>query len=208
MPWTIAHQASLSITNSQSLLKLLSSIRWCHPTISLSVLPFSSHLQPFPASGSFSRSQFFASGGQRIGVSASASILPINIEDWFPLGWTGLILQSKGLSRIFSNTTIQKHQFFGAQFSLMSNSHIHIESESEVAQSCPPLCNPMDCSLPGSSIHGIFQARILEWVAISFSRRSSLPRDWTWISRIVGRCFTAWTTREATSMHIWLLEKP
>ena len=100
--------------------------RWCHPTISSSVVYFSSCLQSFPASGSFLRSQFFPSGGQRIGVSASASVLPMNIQDWFPWGWTGWIsLQSKGLSRVFSNTTVQKHQFFSAQLSLWSNSHIH-----------------------------------------------------------------------------------
>ena len=91
---------------------------WCHPTISSSVVPFSSCLQSFPTSGSFQMSQFFASGGQSIGDSASASVLPINIQDWFPLGWTGWIsLQSKGLSRVFSNTTVQKHQFFSAQLS-------------------------------------------------------------------------------------------
>ena len=101
-------------------------IGWCHPTISSSVIPFSSCLQSFPASGSFSMSQFFASGGQSIGVSASTSVLPMNIQDWFPLGLTDLIsLQSKGLSRVFSNTTVQKHQFFSAQSSLWSNSHIH-----------------------------------------------------------------------------------
>ena len=99
---------------------------WCHPTILSSVIPFSSCLPSFPASGSFSMSQFFASGGQRIGVSASASVLPMNIQDWFPLGWTGWISsQFKGLSRVFSNTTVQKHQFFGAQLSSQSNSHIH-----------------------------------------------------------------------------------
>ena len=99
---------------------------WCHPTISSSVMPFSSHLQSFSASGSFQMSQFFASGGQSIGVSASVSVLPVNFQDWFPLGWTGWIsLQSKGLSRVFSNTTVQKHQFFGTQFPLWSNSHIH-----------------------------------------------------------------------------------
>ena len=82
---------------------------WCHPTISSSVIPFSSYLQSFPASGSFPVSQLFASGGQTIGVSASASVLPMNIQDWFPLGWNGWIyLQSKGLSRVFSNTTVQK----------------------------------------------------------------------------------------------------
>ena len=93
--------------------------RWCHPIISSSVMPFSSHLQSFPASRSFQMSQFFAAGGQSIGVSASASVLTKNIQDWFPLGWTGWIsLQSKELSRVFSSTTVQKHQFFGAQLSL------------------------------------------------------------------------------------------
>ena len=93
--------------------------QWCHATISPSVIPFSSCLQSSPASGSFPRSQRFASGGQSIGASASASILPMNIQDWFPLGWTGWIsLQSKGLSKTFSNTTVQKHQFFGAQLTL------------------------------------------------------------------------------------------
>ena len=96
--------------------------RWCHPTISSSVVPFSSWLQSFPASGSFQISQFFTSGVQNIGVSASASVFPVNIQDWFPLGLTGLIsLQSKGLSRIFSSTTIQKHQFFSFQLSLWPN---------------------------------------------------------------------------------------
>ena len=92
---------------------------WCHPTISPSVIPFSSHLHSFPASRSFPMSQFFTSGGQNIGVSASASVLPMNIQDWFPLGWTGWIsLQSKRLWRVFSNTTGQKHQFFSTQLSL------------------------------------------------------------------------------------------
>ena len=101
--------------------------RWCHPIISSSVIPFSSCLQStFPASGSFLMSLLFSSGGQRIGASASASILPMNIQDWFPLGWTGWIsLQSKGLLRVFSNTTVQRHQFFHAQLSLCSNSHVH-----------------------------------------------------------------------------------
>ena len=94
------------------------SSQWCHPTISSSVVPFSSCLQSFPAPGSFPVSQFFTSGGQSIGASASASVLPMNIQDYFPLGWTGLIsFQSKGLSRVFSNTIVQKHQFC-AQLSL------------------------------------------------------------------------------------------
>ena len=95
------------------------SSQWGDPIISSSVVPFSSHLQSFPASGSFPVSQLLASGDQSVGASASASVLPMNIQDWFPLGWTGWIsLLSKGLSRVFSNTTAQKYQFFGAQVSL------------------------------------------------------------------------------------------
>ena len=105
---------------------LCPSSRWCHPTISSSVIPFSC-LQSFLASGSFPMSQFFASGGQSIGVSASASVLPMNTQDWSLLGWTGWISsQSEGLSRVFSNTTVQKHQLFGAQLSSQSNPHIQI----------------------------------------------------------------------------------
>ena len=93
--------------------------QWCHPTISSSVAPFSSCPQSFPSSGSFQMSQFFASGGQSIEVSASTSVLPMNTQDWTPLGWTGWIsLQSQGLSRVFFNTIVQKQQFFGAQLSL------------------------------------------------------------------------------------------
>ena len=106
--WTAARQASLSVTSSWVYPSSCPSSRWCHPTISSSVIPFSSRLQSFPASGSFPVSQFFASGGQSI--AASASVLPMNTQDWSPLGWTGWIsLQSKGLSRVFSNTTVQKH---------------------------------------------------------------------------------------------------
>ena len=95
------------------------SSRWCHPTISSSVVPFSSCPQSFPASGSFQMGQLFASDGQSIAVSASTSVLPMNTQDWSPLGWTGWISwQSKGLSRVFSNTTVQKYQFFGAQLSV------------------------------------------------------------------------------------------
>ena len=102
---------------------LCPSSRWCHPTVSSSVIPFSC-LQSFPASGSFPMSQLFASDGQSIGASASASVLPMSIQDWSPLGLTGWIsLQSKGLSRVFSNTTVWKHQFFSAQPSLWPNSH-------------------------------------------------------------------------------------
>ena len=102
------------------------SSQWCHPAISSSVIPFSSYSQSFPASESFPMSQLFTWGGQSTGVSALASFPPKNTQDWSPSEWTGWIsLQSKGLSRVFSNTTVQKHQFFGAQLPSQSNSHIH-----------------------------------------------------------------------------------
>ena len=131
---------------------------WCHPTISSSVIPFSSHLQYFPALGCLLMSEILLSGGQSI--AASASVLPMNIQDLFPLGLTGLIsLQFKGLSRVFTNTTVKKHQFFSAQLSFWSNSHIHTwllekPSVSSVTQSCQTLCYPMNCSthrLPSAS---------------------------------------------------------
>ena len=124
-PWTTAHQASLSITNSRSLPKLMS-IESVMPSSHLILCsPLLLHPQSFPASGSFPMSQLFAWGGQTTGVSALASFLPMNTQDWSPLGWTGWIsLQSKGLPRVFSNTTVQKHQFFGTQLSSQSNSHI------------------------------------------------------------------------------------
>ena len=101
--------------------------QWCHPLISFSFVPFSFYLQSFSASGSFLMSKFFRSGDQSIGASDSESVLPMNIRDWFPLGFTGWIsLQSKGLSRVLSNTAVQKHQFYGARPSLLSNSYIHI----------------------------------------------------------------------------------
>ena len=116
--WTRAHQAPCPSLTPGVHPNPCSSSQWCHPTISSSVIPFSSCSQSFPASGSFQMSQLFASGGQSIGVSASTSVLPMNTQDWSPLGWTGWIsLQSKGLSRVFSNTTVQKHQLFGIQLS-------------------------------------------------------------------------------------------
>ena len=121
-PWTAASQASLSITNFWSLLKLMC-IELVMPSNHFILCRPFSRSQSFPASGSFPISQFFASGGQNIGVSVSASVLPKNIQDWFPLGWTGWIsLQSKGLLRIFSNTSVWKQQFFGTHLSLWSNS--------------------------------------------------------------------------------------
>ena len=126
-PWTAARQASLSTTNSQSSLRfrsIESVMPFSHLT---SVVPFSSCPQSLPASESFPMSQLFAWGGQSTGVSALASFLPRNTQDWYPLEWTAWIsLQSMGLSRVFSNTTVQKHQFFSVQLSSQSNSHIHI----------------------------------------------------------------------------------
>ena len=120
--------------------------QWWHPTISPSVSPFSSCLQLFPASGYFLMSQFFASGGQSIGASVSTSVIWMNIQDWFCLGWTGWIsLQSKGLSRVFSNTTVQKHQFFSVQPSLWSNSHVYTQMREELksqAGSCKAAPGP------------------------------------------------------------------
>ena len=125
-PWISPRQASLSITNSRSSLRLNPSSQWCHPAISSSVVLFSSCPQSLPASESFPRSQLFAWGGQSTGVSALTSFLPKKSQGWSPLEWTGWIsLQSQGLSRVFSNTTVQKHQFFSAQPSSQSNSHIH-----------------------------------------------------------------------------------
>ena len=125
-PWTAAHQASLSFTISRNLPKLMSIDQWCLPTILASVIPFSSCPQSFPASGCFPVSQLFALGGPSIGVSALASALPMNIQGWLPLGFTGLIsLQFKWLSRVFSSTTVRKHQVFGSQLSLWFNSRIH-----------------------------------------------------------------------------------
>ena len=211
-PWTAACQASLSITNSWSLLKLMS-IKSVMPS-SHHVIPFSSCPQSLPAPGSFPKSQLFTWGGQSIGVSASESVLPMNTQDWSPSAWTGWIsLQSKGLSRVFSNTTVQKHQFFCAQLSSPSNSHINtrplekpsnVMNEMKSAQSCPTLCDPTDCSLLGSSLHGILQARILEWIAISFSRGSSQLRDRTQVSCTAGTHFNLWATREILPFKIWV----
>ena len=126
IPWIETRQASLSITNSRRSLNSRPSSRWSYPPISSSVVPFSSCPQSLPTSESFPMSQLFAWGSQSTGVSALASFLPKNTQGWSPLEWTGWIsLQSKGLSRVFSNTTVQKHQFFGTQLSSQSNSHIY-----------------------------------------------------------------------------------
>ena len=133
-PWIAARQASLSITNSRSLLKLMSIESVCHPTISSSVVPFSSCLQSFPASGSFPMSQVFTWGGQSTGVSALAAFLPKKSQGWSPSEGTGWIsLQSKGVSRVFSNTIVQKHQFFSAQLSMVQLSHLHMTTGKTIA---------------------------------------------------------------------------
>ena len=148
--------------------------QWCHPTISSSVIPLSSYLPSFPASGSFLTSPLFTLGGQSIGISASASVLPVNIQDWFPLGWTGLIsLQSKGLSRVFSNTTVKSINSSALSFLHSPTlTSIHAAAAAKSLQSCLTLCDPGDSSPPGSSVHRIFQARRLQWVAISYSKVS------------------------------------
>ena len=126
-PWTAAHQACLFLLSPGACSNSCPLSRWCHPTISSSVTPFSSCLQSFPGSGSFPTSWLFTSGGQSIGASASVSVLQINTQDWFSLGWTDWIsLESKWFSRVFFNTTVQKHPFFSVQPSLWSNTHIHI----------------------------------------------------------------------------------
>ena len=159
IPWTAALQASLFFTISWSLLKLMS-IELVMPSNRLILCsPFSSCLQYFPASGSFLMSQLFSSGSQSIGASASASVLPMNIRDWFP-GFVSLL--SKGLLSIFFNTTVQTHHFFYAQSSLS----LPAAAAAKSPQSCPTLCNPIDGSPPGSLVPGILQARTLEWVAI------------------------------------------
>ena len=125
-PWTATCQASLSFTISWSFFKLISIELWCHLNFSSSVISFSSCLQSFPESGSFPMSWLFSSGDQIIEASASASVLAMNIKGWILLGLTGwIVLQSKELSRVFSNTTNWKHQFFGTQLCFWSNSHIH-----------------------------------------------------------------------------------
>ena len=125
-PWIAAHQGSCPSATPRVHSNSCPLSRWCHPAISSSVVPFFSCHQSLPASESFPMSQLFPWGGQRIGVWASALVLPMNTQGWSPLGWTGWIsLQSKGLSRVFSNTTVQKHHFFSVQLSSQSNSHIH-----------------------------------------------------------------------------------
>ena len=165
--------------------------------------------QSFPVSESFPIGWLVASGGQSIEISAA--VLPINIQSWFHSRLTGLIsLLSKGRSRVLPNTMIWRHRFFSIQPSLLSNSHIHtcvyvcvcvcVCVCVLVAQLCLTLCNPTDYSPPGFSVHGILQARILEWIAIPFSKRTSHLRDQTLVSLITGRFFTVWATGKSVSI--------
>ena len=134
-PYGLQHTLPPCLSPNPRVYTNLCPLSWgCHPTISSSVIPFSFHLQSFPASGSFQMSQFFQSGGQSIGVWASASVLPVNVQDWFPLGLMGLIfLLSEGFSRVFSSTTVQKHQFFGTQPSMVQVSHPYMTTGKTIA---------------------------------------------------------------------------
>ena len=146
-PWTAAHQASLSSLSPRVCLNSCPLSQWCHPTILPSVVPLSSCPQSFPASGSFPISQLIISGGQSIGASASASVLPMIIQGWFLLWMTGLIsLQSKGLSRVFSNTKTWKHQFFHARPPSLSNSHPYTTTGKTIALTRWTFCPQSDVS--------------------------------------------------------------
>ena len=150
--------------------------QWCHPTISSSVMPFSSCLQSFPASGSFPMSQFFASSGQSIGVWASASVLAMNIQDWFPLGWTGWIsLKSKGLSRVFSNTTVQKHQFFSFhfhQFFIVQLSHPYMTIGKTIALTRPIFVGKVMSLLFNNAVYVGHNFSFKEQVCFNFTAAS------------------------------------
>ena len=220
--------------------------RWCHPTILSSVISSSSWLQYFPASGSFSMSPFFASGGQSIGASASASVLPMNSQDWFPLGWTGLIsLQSKGLSRIFSSLRVFSNdsslrirwpKYWSFSFNVSpSNEYSGLISFridwldllavqfSSVAQSCLTLCNPMDCSTPGSSVpplspgvcsnpcslsqwcHPTISSSIALFSSLpqSFPESGSFPLSWLFESGGLSIGVSAWTSIPPMNTQDW-----
>ena len=160
--------------------------QWCHPTISSSIVPFSSHSQSFPASGSFQMSQLFSSGGQNIGVSASASVLSMNMQGWYPLGWTGWISsQSKGLSRVFSNTTVQKHQFFGAQLSLWSNSHPYMTTGKATALTRRTF---IDLLGPSEKSQSYFEVKRLH-LQLDFGQFIKNVKS-TWSNRSISHCKT------------------
>ena len=176
--------------------------RWCHPTISFSVVPFSSHLQSFPASGAFQMSLFFSSGGQNIGVSASTSVLPLNTQNWssFRMDWLDLLAVQGTLKSLLQHhsskaSILQRSAFFTVQLShpnMTNGKTIDLIAAAKSLQSCPTLCDPIDGSPPGSTVPGILQARRLEWVAISFSNA------WKWKVKVkplsrVRPSATPWT---------------
>ena len=179
-PWITARQASLSITNSQSLLKLMP-IELVMPSSHLILyLPFSSCPQSLPASGSFPMSQLFPSGGQSIGVSISASVFPMITQDWSPSAWTGWVsLQFKGLSRVFSNTTVQKHQFLGTQLSSQSNSHktIALTRRTSVGKVMSLLFNMLS-----RLVITLLRRRNVSWLSNLTQWLSSSSCLWFWFS--------------------------
>ena len=159
--------------------------QWCHPAISSSLVPFSSCPQSLPASESFPMSQLFTWGGQRIGVSALASFVPKNTQDWSPWGWAGWIsLQSKGLSRVFSNTTVQKHQFFGTQLSSQSNSHIHTYSTPITLSGPTPTVRKshihLFASLPVFTTRPCIQEGKASLVAQLAKNLPAMQENWVW----------------------------
>ena len=165
---------------------LCPSSRWCHPTISSSVISFFSRLQSSPASGSFQMSQLFSSGGQSIGVSASSSVLLMNTQDWSPIGWTDWIsLPSKGLSRVFSNTTVQKHQFFGAQLSLWSNSHPYMTTGKAIALTRRTF---IDLLGPSEKSQSYFEVKRLH-LQLDFGQFIKNVKN-TWSNRSISHCKT------------------
>ena len=174
--------------------------QWCHPTISSSASPFFSCPQYFPELGSFTMSWLFSSGGQNIGTSASASVLPMNIQGWFPLGLTVW----SPCSPRDSQESYPEPQFESISSLALSLLYVQLSHPYILVTQ---LCLTIDCSPLASSVHRIFQARLLEWVVIFFSRGSSQPRDRTCISCIAGRFFNAWATREVHN-HTWILGKP
>ena len=187
-PWTTAHQASLSITTSGDWTNTCPLSWWCHPTMTSSVVPFSSYLQSFPASGSFQISELFPSSGQITVASASVSVLLMNIQDWFPLWVSVLIsLQSKWLSRAFSNTTVQKHQLFSIQLkSWWPNSHINTSFQfSSVFQSYSILCNPMDCSTQGFPVHN----QLPEQHPYMDTGKTIALTRWTFVGKVMSLLF-------------------
>ena len=206
-PWITAPQASLSITNSRSLLKFMS-IESVMPSNHLILcVPFFSCFQSFPALGSFPMSQFFAWGGQSFGASASTSILPMNIQDWFPLGWTGWIFSlSKALSRVFCNTTVQKHQFFGAQFSFL-NSLIaqSVKNLPAMQEALVQFLSGKDLLKKEMATHSSILARRISWTEEPDGLQSMGSQESDMGQQLNHHQFSLWSN---SHIHTQLLEKP